>query len=111
MGINEILEQQGWELKQQQDWISVWDHRPELSKISRSGRVAKLIGPNLYVVPALLTAITEALILDAKALPKQIKSTNGANSAVYLGFDTSTVSDEDLETFVTKLRAAINNLL
>jgi hypothetical protein len=62
-------------------------------------------------VPPLLAAITEALILDAKAVPKHTRSTNGASNAVYVGFDTSMVSDESLETFVGKLGAAIDDIL
>jgi hypothetical protein len=111
MDVKAILEQHGWIVEQQKDWLSVWDHRPEFRKISSKGRVAKIVGSGLYVVPAQLSAVTNTLIIEANAEPKKIKSTSGSSSAEYVGFDTSTVTEEKLKAFVLKLHAAINEML
>jgi hypothetical protein len=111
MGIDELLKKQGWELKQRQGWISVWDRRPGFDKISSSGRVAKIIGGNFFVVPQQLASATSRLAAEANAPLKKAKSTNNASDAVYVGIDTAAISPRQLETFVTGLRAAIDELI
>jgi hypothetical protein len=111
MNIKAILEQQGWTVDQQKDWLSVWDRRPKFRKISSKGRLAKIVGSGFYIVPSQLSTVVNTFIIDANAAPKKLKSTSGTSKAEYIGFDTSTVSEETLKVFVMKLHAAIDAML
>lgn len=111
MSINEILEQQGWELVQRQRWIAVQDHRAEFRKAFTTNRVGKIIGASFYVTLSELPAYADALIREAGDEPRTLKSTSGARNIEYVGFDTSTVPADRLRIFVTKLADGINELI
>lgn len=105
MKINDILQQEGWELVTRTRWIAVQDNRPTIKKISSKGRIGKIIGSHLYITVDELRQPTKDFIQEAGAEPCSIKSTNGSSDRVYIGFDTADISDELLSAFAKKLHA------
>lgn len=111
MRINEILQQQGWELVERQGWTAVQDHRPEFRAVFTTSRVGKLVDTSFYVTLTDLSEVAKKLIRQLGHEPLSIKSTNGSRNATYWGFDTNGVQDEDLKSFVHRLAESISGLL
>ena len=55
--------------------------------------------------------MTNGLILQVEGVPKTFESTNTLRDAAYLGFDTSLVPHENLESFIRKVAGFIDDLL
>ena len=111
MIVDRILEQQGWELVERQNWTAVQDLRPQFRMAFNSSRVAKLVDTRFYVTPSQLAEVTQDLVRQVGGHPVSIKSTNGVSDAVYWGLDTNGVSQENLEVLVKNLAAAIDRLI
>jgi hypothetical protein len=110
MKINEILEQQGWELVERQGWTAVQDHRSEFRAAFTTNRVGKIVDTSFYVTLQ-QPDVAKDLIRQLGREAVSIKSTNGSRDATYWGFDTKDVSEDDLKAFATRLAYAVNQLI
>lgn len=110
MQIEEILEQQGWELVERQGWTAVRDRRPEFRAAFTTSRIGKIVDTIFYVTLQ-QPEMTQGLIRELGREPRSIKSTSGVRDVTYWGFDTKNVSELGLKAFAARLSDAINNLI
>lgn len=108
MGILQVLVQAGLTLKEQANWIAVFDERQEFRDVFGTNRVGKVKGKHFYITPAMMAASAGLLIKGCGYELLHLPSTSGTRKALYPGFDTANRSDEELCIYVTHLREAID---
>ncbi|MBK4737889.1 hypothetical protein [Noviherbaspirillum pedocola] len=109
MGIFQVLAHAGLSLKDRENWVAVFDLRPEFRGAFDTNRVGKVKGTCFYITPRKLAMPAELLIKGLGYELLYLPSTDGAGNRRYPGFDTTGLSDGELAAFVMHLREAIDN--
>lgn len=109
MSILRILAYAGMALKERDNWVAIFDERPEFREGFGTNRVGKVMDERFYITPKQLAMPAGLLIKGLGYELLHLPSTNGASSVVYPGVDTTGLSEAELAAFVAHLREAIDN--
>lgn len=108
MDIIQVLERAQFETEVRQNWIAVFDRRPEFRARFSTPRIGKVQDGRFYITPRDLNAAVKVLITGAGHQLHHLPSSSGRD-AVYLGFDITECSEKKLDSFFAILRNVVNS--
>jgi hypothetical protein len=108
MDIKQVLERAQFETEERQNWIAVFDRRPEFRTRFSTPRIGKVQDGRCYITPRDLTAAVKVLITGAGHQLHHLPSSSGRD-AIYPGFDVAGCPEKELDTFFAILRNVVNS--
>jgi hypothetical protein len=108
MDIIQVLERAKFETEVRQNWIAVFDRRPEFRARFNTPRIGKVQDDRFYITPSALNAAVKVLITGAGHQLHYLPSRSGRD-AIYPGFDIAVRSEKELDTFFAILRNVVNS--
>lgn len=108
MDIIQVLERAQFETEVRQNWIAVFDRRPEFRARFSTPRIGKVQDGRFYITPRDLNAAVKVLITGAGHQLHHLPSSSGRD-AVYLGFDITECSEKEMDSFFIILRNVVNS--
>jgi hypothetical protein len=109
MDIIHVLNQAQFETEVRENWVAVFDRRPEFRTSFGTPRIGKVQNDHFYITLTSLAASAEVLIKGAGHELHHLRSSSGSREAVYPGFSITGRSEEELARFVAILRNVVNS--
>lgn len=108
MDIIQVLERAQFETEVRQNWIAVFDRRPDFRARFSTPRIGKVQDGRFYITARDLSAAVKVLITGAGHQLHHLPSSSGRD-ALYPGFDIAECSEKELDSFFAILRNVVNS--